>query len=209
MPELLSNGLQFVVVVGLAVYMLILFLRNRNQQFFLLTCFYGSFALGSGYWLIYLWVFNYTPRFFYVSDLSWFASFLFLVMLCVLMASPQEKAYRPVAAWVVVAILSALTVPMIQKKDILITLIAHGQMIFLGFLATRGFLYARKQTGIAREKQVFYGAVFAVVAVEFSLWMSSLYTLDLTWSSPYFWFDIALTASLIALLFAGKKVIKP
>ena len=209
MSEMIGNGLQFAVVAGLAVYSMIFFLRNRNQQYFILASFYGSFALGSGYWLIYFLKFSYTPQFFYVSDLSWIASYLFLVLLCVLTASPQEKGYRPVAAWVVAAILSVLTIRMLRQGDVLITLIWNGLMTLLGFLSTRGFLYARKQTGIAREKQVFYGTVFAVVVIEFGLWMASLYSSDGTWSGPYFWFDIALTASLIALLFAVKKVTRP
>lgn len=207
MLDLFSNALQFMVAAGSAVYTIILASKTRIQQYFLLACFYVTFALGSIYWLLYLLMSGYTPRFFYVSDLSWIASYLFLVMLCVSVASPEEKSYRPVAAWIITAILSAMTVYMLQKGDIIITLIWNGLTIICGFLSTRGFLLARKKTGKAREKQFFYGTVIAIVIIEFGLWMASCFFYEVTWFNPYIYFDIALTCSLVVLLFAAKKVI--
>ncbi|HRY21972.1 MAG TPA: hypothetical protein P5198_10690 [Flexilinea sp.] len=209
MLDLFSNGLQFAVAAGSAAYMIILASKTKNQQYFILACFYVTFALGSIYWLIYLLKSGFTPRFFYVSDLSWIASYLFLMMLCVSVASPEEKGYRPAAAWIVTAILTAMTVYMLQKGDIIVTLIWNGLTIACGFLSVRGFLSARKKIEKAREKQVFYGTVIALVIIEFGLWMASCFFYEVTWSNPYIWFDMALTCSLVALLFAAKKVIGP
>lgn len=208
MLDVISNSLQLTVVAGSAVYMIILTSKTRNQQYFILACFYVTFSLGSIYWLIYLLKSGFTPRFFYVSDLSWIASYLFLVMLCVSVASPEEKGYRPVPAWILTAILTGMTVYMLQKGDIITTLVWNGLTITCGFLSTRGFLSARKKAGEAREKQFFYGTVFAIIIIEFGLWMASCFISEVTWSNPYIWFDLALTSSLLVLLFAAKKVIK-
>ena len=53
------------------------YLRCRRQPWFLLACFYGTFALGTLYWTLHLLLRQETPQIFYVSDLAWTASFVF------------------------------------------------------------------------------------------------------------------------------------
>ena len=55
--------------------------RARRQTWFLLTCFYATFALGTLYWTLHLLLRQETPQVFYVSDLAWLASFVFLLAL--------------------------------------------------------------------------------------------------------------------------------
>ena len=45
--------------------------RSRQQPWFLLSCFYGTFALGTLYWSLHLLLRQETPQVFYVSDLAW------------------------------------------------------------------------------------------------------------------------------------------
>ncbi|MEG1684025.1 MAG: histidine kinase, partial [Oscillospiraceae bacterium] len=80
MTELLDNALQLAVTIGCALWAGVLAFRRKSQLYAILSCFYGTFALGLLYWLSILALRTYTPRFFYVSDLSRVASFLFLLM---------------------------------------------------------------------------------------------------------------------------------
>ena len=79
--ELVSNLLQFIVTLLGFSLSGIRYLKSRKQEYFLLTCFYGCFFLGSFYWTLYLLLFSKTPQVFYVSEFGWIASVIFLSML--------------------------------------------------------------------------------------------------------------------------------
>lgn len=76
--ELVSNLLQFIVTLLGFSLSGIRYLKSRKQAYFLLTCFYGCFALGSLYWTLYLLLYSETPQVFYVSEFGWVASIIFL-----------------------------------------------------------------------------------------------------------------------------------
>ena len=58
--------------------------RARRRPWFLLTCFYATFALGTLYWSLHLLLRQETPQVFYVSDLAWLASFATFENVCYL-----------------------------------------------------------------------------------------------------------------------------
>ena len=57
--ELISNLFQFAVTLLGFCMSGIRYLKDRKQIYFLLTCFYGCFALGSLYWTLYLCILLY------------------------------------------------------------------------------------------------------------------------------------------------------
>ena len=65
--ELISNLFQFAVTLLGFCMSGIRYLKGRKQTYFLLTCFYGCFALGSLYWTLYLLLFSETLRFCRIS----------------------------------------------------------------------------------------------------------------------------------------------
>ncbi len=79
--ELADNFVQFsVTLLGFCLSGM-RYLKGRKQAYFLLTCFYGCFALGSLYWTLHLFLFSKTPQVFYVSEFGWVASVIFLSIL--------------------------------------------------------------------------------------------------------------------------------
>ena len=56
--ELFSNFFQIAVTLLGFCMSGIRYLKDRKQAYFLLTCFYGCFALGSLYWTLYLLLFS-------------------------------------------------------------------------------------------------------------------------------------------------------
>ena len=91
--ELVSNLLQFIVTLLGFSLSGIWYLKSRKQTYFLLTCFYGCFALGSLYWTLYLLLYSETPQVFYVSEFGWVASIIFLYILQYALSSAEERAY--------------------------------------------------------------------------------------------------------------------
>ena len=91
--EVVSNLLQAAVTLlgfGLGG---IRYLKSRKQEYFLLTCFYGCFFLGSLYWTLYLLLFSETPQVFYVSEFGWVASVIFLSILQYTLSSAEERRF--------------------------------------------------------------------------------------------------------------------
>ena len=70
------------------------YLKSRRQPWFLLTCFYGTFALGTLYWTLHLLLRQETPQVFYVSDLAWLASYVFLLALMLTLPDAGERQSR-------------------------------------------------------------------------------------------------------------------
>ena len=91
--ELFSNFFQIAVTLLGFCMSGIRYLKDRKQAYFLLTCFYGCFALGSLYWTLYLLLFSETPQVFYVSEFGWVASVIFLSMLQYALSSAEERRF--------------------------------------------------------------------------------------------------------------------
>ncbi|MEG1686950.1 MAG: histidine kinase, partial [Angelakisella sp.] len=121
MVEVIDNTAQLAVTMGCTVWAGVLAFRHKSQRYAVLACFYGTFALGLLYWLLYLVLRDYTPKFFYVSDLSWIASFLFLLLLNLSVAKKEEKSFC-LPAIAVSAVLVPLTVILAIHGDVLVTL---------------------------------------------------------------------------------------
>ena len=92
--ELISNLFQFAVTLLGFCMSGIRYLKGRKQTYFLLTCFYGCFALGSLYWTLYLLLFSEKRRrSFYVSEFGWIASVIFLYLLQYTLSSAEERDF--------------------------------------------------------------------------------------------------------------------
>ena len=91
--ELADNFVQFsVTLLGFCLSGM-RYLKGRKQAYFLLTCFYGCFALGSLYWTLHLFLFSKTPQVFYVSEFGWVASVIFLSILQYSLSSAEERGF--------------------------------------------------------------------------------------------------------------------
>lgn len=90
---------QFLAVTAGFCAALRAYLKSREQPWFLLTCFYGTFALGTLYWTLHLLLRQETPQVFYVSDLAWLASYVFLLALTLTLPDAGERQSRTGLCW--------------------------------------------------------------------------------------------------------------
>ena len=70
------------------------FLRSRRQPYVLLACFFWTYALGTLYWTLHLLLLDATPQVFYVSELGWIASYIFLLTMEMTLPSAEELRFR-------------------------------------------------------------------------------------------------------------------
>ena len=147
--ELISNLFQFAVTLLGFCMSGIRYLKGRKQTYFLLTCFYGCFALGSLYWTLYLLLFSETPQVFYVSEFGWIASVIFLYLLQYTLSSAEERDFSTRKSLIAPLIGVPLCVFYCTFGDVLSNLLWCGMMIVVSYHSIRGLAYAQIQTGTA------------------------------------------------------------
>lgn len=206
--ELVSNLLQFIVTLLGFCLSGIRYLQGRKQAYFLLTCFYGCFTLGSLYWTLYLLLFSETPQVFYVSEFGWVSSVIFLHILQYTLSSATERSFPCRKALIALLIGVPLCVFYCTFGDILSNLLWCGMMIVVSYHAIRGLVYARTQTGAARTMRYFHIGVLCYVAAEYALWTTGCLWPGDSFFSPSFWRDVLLTFCLFALLPATGKAVQ-
>ena len=206
--ELVSNLLQFIVTLLGFFLSGIRYLKSRKQAYFLLTCFYGCFALGSLYWTLYLLLFSETPQVFYVSEFGWVASVVFLYILQYALSSEKERRFPCRKALIAFLIGVPLCVFYCTFSDILSNLLWCGMMIAVSYHGLRGLVYARMQEGNARNMQYFHLGVLCYVTAEYALWTSGCFWQGDSIASPYCWLDLLLTICFFALLPATGKAVE-
>ena len=161
--ELISNLFQFAVTLLGFCLSGIWYLKDRKQTCFLLTCFYGCFALGSLYWTLLL--FSETPQVFYVSEFGWVASVTFLYLLQYTLSSDEERRFSTGKALIAPLTGIPLCVFYCTFGDILSNLLWCGMMIVVSYHSIRGLAYAQIQTGTACKMRYFHIGVLCYVAV--------------------------------------------
>ncbi len=200
MTELIDNLIQLCAVLVCGVLSGLLYRRDRRQVYFLLTCFYGCFALGLIYWTLFLLLFDESPYLFYVSDIGWISGYLFLYLIQYSLASEEERAFRCRAMWLAPLLEIPLTVYYSSIGSIVCNILVGVMILLLLRNSIRGFFCREKRERQGRDSRFFHLTVIFFVLFENGLWVSSYPWMGDTLLNPYFWFDYMLTGSLIALL---------
>ncbi len=208
MVELIDNSSQFLITLIAAAGAGISFYKSRIQAYFLLAYFYGTFSLGMLYWTLHVLLYKQTPQIFYVSELAWIASSVFLLTLEYIISAPEERKFRHPAVWFVPIFCIPQMLLYFTYGDILFNLIICGLTMAIAWLSVRGLFYARQQNGKPRDMQFFHIAILCIIALEYSLWTASCFWVSDTLTNPYFWIDFMLSAALFALLPAMRKAVE-
>ena len=182
------------------------YLKSRRQPYFLLCCFYGCFGFGMLYWLLYTLLVTDAPPIFYVSDIGWISCFLFLLLLQYSFSDKEERSLQSRLPWLALVIIIPLTAYFISIGDALYNLIVGALMAAMLWTAVRGLVWQKKQPN--QSRRVFHFAVIGFLVLENCLWLSSYPWVGDTLANPYFWFDFAVTASLLMLFPAVRKAVQ-
>ena len=207
MVELFDNVSQLLVTFLAGIGAGILFYKSRKQAYFLLACFYATFTLGTLYWTLHILLFDYTPQLFYVSELAWVASFMFLLTLGFSLSTPEEREFRHPALWLVPILGIPQLLLYLSHGDILFNTLISVVAMAVAWYSARGLIYARRQGGKLRGKEYFHLAILILIILEHLLWAASCFWVSDTLANPYFWIDFLLTVALLALLPAMQKAV--
>lgn len=171
----------------------------------LLGCFCCD-LLSLCYWVLHLAAFGMTPPRFYVSDLGWMASYLFLLMMmvsCDLRRAPQPPVRT---AWLVPLVVLPQLALYLTYGDVLNNVVQCSIMGAIAFFAIRGVCSAGRagQGGFAFSRS-FHATVLAYAACEFAVWTTSCF-----WGAdtltPYIAADVAFSLANVGMLARAWKV---
>ncbi len=181
MIELIDNFIQFLVTSISCVWAGVPFSKNRKQPLFLPTCFYGVYALGTLYWTLRLLLLDETPPVFYVSDIGWVASYVFLLTLLYTMRSEERiRSAQRQRKTAFCYLAPAFCLP----QFILFNLLMCVPTMLIAWLAIDGLVSSLRSLG-EKNAVPFYISALCFVVSEYCLWTSSCFWMGDTLLNPY------------------------
>ena len=190
MIERVENTLQLAVLLLCVGAALCRAVGRRSRTWTLLVFFFGSWWMGDLYWLICLIFFGATPRVSVVSDLSWYASYLFLYLLLQHAAPREAGGKKRLLPWLGPVFAAAMAVFFLQWGEFVGNLVCAVLMAQLLFAALQRLADGERNGG--RRMLCLLTLLFCLF--EYGLWTSSCFWAGDTFANPYYWCDLLLTA---------------
>ena len=195
MLDQIENTIQVAALLICVIAAAWLALSRRSRTWTLLAFFYGSWLLGDLYWLVCYLYYDTMPQISIVSDLSWYASNIFLYMLLRKTAPPEKT--RRILPWLGPVFAVGMAVFFMQWGEYFNNVV---YAVLMGIL-----LYASVHRLRDRQQRFLSALILIYCLLGYGLWISSCYWQESVLSEPYYWFDFALTASFFLFLPAARK----
>ena len=203
MIEIYDNLLQIAVLLFCINAAGFRAVRFRSRSWSILGFFFGSWMLGDLYWLACLVFYKTTPQISVISDLNWYASFLFLYLLLRHVSPPEKLQRSSPLSWLGPVFAAGMAVFFMFWGEIISNLIYAGLMGLLLFSVIRR-LADKSNTGRQRFLLVL---LLAFCLLEYSLWTASCFWNEEVALHPYYLFDLLVTLSFLLYLPAVKKAV--
>lgn len=202
MIELTENLLELLAVgICLAAASIRAF-HSRKNGWTLLSFVYASYFLGDIYWALYLFFYHKTPPVFYVSEVSWCAAYLFMILLLRNYQTDSERGMRSPILWGIPIFVIMMTLFFMTRGSYLLNIIEAVMMGSLLLRSVQGLLVLRKTSD---GRKYLYTVVLVFCLIEYCLWTASCFWLGDTIRNPYFWISPLLIVVLPLFLLAVRK----
>ena len=199
MIESIDNGIQIVVLIICVIAVIFKTAKYQSRSWTLLAFFYGSWLLGDIYWTVCLLFYDKTPEISVVSDLSWYASYIFLYMLLRHTSPPEELPGRKILPWLGPVFALGMALFFMRLGAILNNL---NYAALMGLL-----LYAAIRRLIENRNRMLTAMILIFCLLEYALWTASCFWNNTIHFHPYYCFDFLLTISFPFFLPAVKKAV--
>ena len=194
--EIIDNGIQVGLFLLFALFSLIQGLHMQNRRFLMLAGTYASFSMGTLYYLLYLVIMGKVPQVFYVSEMAWMASYLFLLALCLM----ETRRYRgKLDVWVLG--LTIVEAAMVIGWKIL----GPSYPFTIVFAVVTACIFYYALLDYRMEKRMLMLAMVLVIVWQLLLYIVSVFTTGYTHFNLYFAVDFLLMATMCSLFFWLKK----
>lgn len=214
MIEIIENSLQLVTTGLCMIVSLRKGILQQSRAWVILALASGVFFLGDLYWELFLVLYGITPEYSYIPYLSWYAAYLFVLLLLFALREDNSRRsgreHRKIL-WIIPVFTAGMCIFYMQYGDWIGNIISAVLMGLLIWHAADGLLcvreYQKELHGGGMADAGIYMVVLLFCLSEYGAWTTSCFWMGDTWRNPYFWFDTLL--SVVFLLFPaalGKAV---
>lgn len=188
--EIIDNLLQIILLITCAVLASFLGLHYRSRQLILLSLSYACFAMGTMYYVLHVAICGTAPQIFYVSEISWIASYVFFLSIQMLRSEGIRLGFSFVAAVPAIVYSCVAMYYQIMLYVTLLFIAAAGAIMYISIWRLYNNVKGR----------AFDLCIICCLMLQLTLYLSSFLMRDFTHFNLYFALDIALSLSLAALL---------
>ena len=201
MIDNVTNALQVAVLLFCIIVSVIRAAARKSRTWIVLAFFFGCWWMGDVYWLSCLFFFDSVPKISVVSDLNWYASYIFLYLLLRQVAPPDGN--RRSLPLIGPAFTMAMAVFYMQWGEYINNLIYASLLGLVMYAVIRRLMEQRRY----EKPKALCILILVFCLIEYGLWTTSCYFQAESLSNPYYWFDLLLTASFPFFLIATKKAV--
>ncbi len=201
--EQIENAFQLITLVILTAITIHQALSSGKEIWSLLAMFYGAVTLGNLYWFLYMLLYQETPYYDFISDFSWLAAYLFLILLLLQLRKGTVSWKRKRSFLLVPLFTFAMALFYMRWGEYLTNITYAVCMTVLLYNALAGLLEEGK-TGSRRR---LYGACLTYGMVEYVLWTVSCFSWDRLPVDPYLLCDVLLTGVYVDLYLVSRKAV--
>ena len=202
MIEIIENAIQLVTTGICTIIAMRKGIRLQNRAWIVLALASGVFFLGDLYWELFLVLYGHTPGYSYIPYLSWYASYMFLLLLLVELRVPRKEEENRKILWIIPVFSAGMCIFYMQFGDWIGNIITAVFMSLLMWHALDMLLLLK-----GSQKAAIFAVVLLFCIVEYAAWTASCFGNYETLAHPYLWLDTLLSA--VFLLFPaalGKAV---
>ena len=226
----IDNAIQLATTLICAIVALFRAVKFKGRRWALLGLFSGLFFLGTLYYQVFFLFYDETPLYLSIADLSWYTSYLFLLMLVIyvnvhnrevdMQTSRKQGAFaemdRNILRWArrsnpVIWIVPTFTITMffifIQRGDYLLNFIVLVLMTGIMWHSVYGLVTIQSNPQRKQRQQMLFVVTFLFCLTEYALWVSSLFWTGYTITNNYFWFDFLLSAMFLLFIPAVGRTV--
>jgi hypothetical protein len=207
MTEFITNGFQITVAAICAAVSLIRGAGLKSRSYILLTLFFGTFLLGDLYWLLFYLFYSKTPNPSFIPDLSWYSSYLFLIILLVRTKDRKAGEKHSVLLFAAPLFTVAMCLFFMQYGEYLSNIVIALLMGLIIWHALDGLLLSFKGSMSPAFRPLFILAL-VFCGLEYLLWVSSCIWESETFANPYYWIDILLSCTFFLFVAAVGRILK-
>lgn len=196
MYDAFENALQILILVISITIALSLAFKTHEKVWILLSMFYGCWVLGDLYWQLCLMLFGDIPQLSLVSNLSWYASFIFLYILLRHVEPPRLDAPRRFMPFIGPIFSFGMAVFFIVQsggEQIVSNLISA---LLMGFLLYAAIVRLKEHRREGRKGYI-YILILALIFFEYGMWISTSFAIEDNLMHPYYWCDTLLSISFL------------
>ena len=165
------------------------------------------YLLGDLYWQLYLVFYGETPPYSFIPYLSWYASFLFLLMLIIGLEKERRKAFHKPILWLVPVFTLGVAVFFTVRGGGIIDAIVSVTIMTALIYRALGTLLSRYKETTFKNSRMLYVLILICAFSEYASWIISCFWMGDTLLNPYFWSDTLLSVSILLLPAALKKAV--